>query len=61
MNNTTRKHHRTMQEAFGPYTSGTLHEPADQFDGKDFLYTVLRQSCFHFGADHGQILYLLRA
>ena len=40
MNNTTRKHPRTMQEAFGPYTSCTLHEPADQFDGKDFIYTV---------------------
>ena len=40
MNNTTRKHPRTMQEAFGPYTSGILHEPADQFDGKDFIYTI---------------------
>lgn len=40
MNNTTRKHPRTMQEAFGPYTSGALHEPADQFDGKDSIYTI---------------------
>lgn len=26
VNNTTRKHPRSMQEAFGPYTSDELHE-----------------------------------
>jgi hypothetical protein len=27
--NTTRKHPRTMQEAFGPYTSSQIHEPQE--------------------------------
>ncbi len=27
MNNTTRKHPRTLQQAFGPYTDNVIHEP----------------------------------
>jgi hypothetical protein len=30
MNNTTRKHPRTLQEAFGPYTDHRLHEMEEQ-------------------------------
>lgn len=31
MNNTTRKHPRSMQEAFGPYTNDQLDEDEDGF------------------------------
>lgn len=31
----TRKHPRTMQEAFGPYTSAPLEEPSDPWDWQD--------------------------
>jgi hypothetical protein len=36
----TRKHPRTMQQAFGPYTSNTLHEPDRPLDWQDYLVTV---------------------
>lgn len=29
----TRKHPRTMQEAFGPYTTHELHEPKSEDEG----------------------------
>ena len=53
MNNTTRKHPRTMQEAFGPYTSGTLHEPADQFDGNRVftLGLIMDKFCTYCGRE----------
>lgn len=41
----TRKFPRTMQEAFGPYTSHDLHEMADQASGKDLALTVLITVC----------------
>lgn len=31
----TRKHPRTLQEAFGPYTSHQLHEPVRPMDWQD--------------------------
>jgi hypothetical protein len=29
MNTTTRKYHRTLNEAFGPYADGPIQEPQD--------------------------------
>ena len=35
MNPTTRRYPRTMQEAFGPYTSRGLHLPRPPYDAAD--------------------------
>lgn len=35
MNPTTRKHPRTLQEAFGPYTSRSISEPHTPMDTAD--------------------------
>lgn len=42
---TTRKHPRTLQEAFGPYTDDHIEEPLRPLDAADkiemFAYTVI--------------------
>jgi len=35
MNPTTRKHPRTLTEAFGPYAGRSIHEPVDPMDRAD--------------------------
>lgn len=37
MNNTTRKHPRNLQQAFGPYCTPYIEEPARPFDWEDKL------------------------
>jgi hypothetical protein len=39
MNNTTRRHPRTLQEAFGPYTSHEIHQKPERRGEK--LYGVM--------------------
>lgn len=43
----TRRYPRTMQEAFGPYTSGELCEPPRQMDWQDKVVLV---GCIAVGA-----------
>lgn len=42
---TTRKHPRTLQEAFGPYTDDRIEEPLRPLDGRDkvelFAFTLI--------------------
>ena len=43
MNITTRRHPRTLQAAFGPYTSHQIAEPAPHSRVANIIYTVV---CF---------------
>lgn len=39
--NTTRRHPRTLQEAFGPYTDSHIHEPRQPYRTVDLLIAAL--------------------